>query len=397
MILAAVLWITAIVVLLWPGERMIGGTVKGADFAHFYTFGRAAATPSLLYDTNALHQLQQQLVPPSADDWFLPVYPPHTALIFAPYAALSYAGGATAWGLTTLILYAVLLRVCWLRVKAALPDGTFVAAAAMAFPPLWSLVLHGQTSIIPFSAFGLAFLALDAGRPFLAGMAFGLLAIKPQFAIVIAAAALVSRDWRMILGGGASVALQLAASAWWLGPDVIRVYVNTVRTLPEVWAALEPRASQMHSLKVLTDLLPATAGRVALAVGGVLVAAQAIRIWRAPLPLTVRMGVLGLASVLVNPHVTTYDVTVLALPLLWLGAWVATEADASRARRFWLAVYWLYPALAVPTALFLQVQLSAVLMIAILASVVGLALNRRGERLAPGLAAAPAAAGGNEL
>ena len=50
----------------------------------------------------------------------------------------------------------------------------------------------------------------------------------------------------------------------------------------------------------------------------------------------VRLGFAVLAGVLVSPHLITYDVTLLALPLLWLADWAkgrGTERECRNGRR----------------------------------------------------------------
>jgi hypothetical protein len=66
--------------------------------------------------------------------------------------------------------------------------------------------------------------------------------------------------------------------------------------------------------------------------------------------------------VLVSPHLTIYDATVLVLPLLWLGGWVETEARPDLVAAFWPMVYWLFVAFFLPAALFIRVQISVLLL-----------------------------------
>jgi hypothetical protein len=73
-----------------------------------------------------------------------------------------------------------------------------------------------------------------------------------------------------------------------------------------------------------------------------------------------------LAAVLVNPHLIVYDATVLALPLLWFGAYMQESAPTEDATRFWKTVYWLYAALFAPTAAAIGIQVSVVLMVAVM-------------------------------
>jgi len=71
-----------------------------------------------------------------------------------------------------------------------------------------------------------------------------------------------------------------------------------------------------------------------------------------------------LASVLISPHLFLYDATVLALPLLWIAAWVERGAGAHTrlANRFGTLVAGLYAAFALPFALLMFVQVSVLFM-----------------------------------
>ena len=77
------------------------------------------------------------------------------------------------------------------------------------------------------------------------------------------------------------------------------------------------------------------------------------------------MGVLVLGSMIVSPHVVAYDVAVLAAPLVWLGGWFESSSQNSPAlrRQSRVAIYALFIFLLVPTARFVPLQLSPLLML----------------------------------
>src|SRR5208283_4917894 len=54
--------------------------------------------------------------------------------------------------------------------------------------------------------------------------------------------------------------------------------------------------------------------------------ALAIACWRKPAPLHHRFAILLLATVLVAPHLTVYDLVILAPTFLWIADWLATRA-----------------------------------------------------------------------
>jgi hypothetical protein len=94
-ILCAVLWVVAAIDLGWPGDRNPLGQLKFPDFVHFYVQGDQASRGRFdeLYDAEAQHARQAELVPASASDWFLPVYGPQTALLFLVFARLGRPDG----------------------------------------------------------------------------------------------------------------------------------------------------------------------------------------------------------------------------------------------------------------------------------------------------------------
>ena len=367
---AVVLWALAIVTLTaGDGNRSITGPIKGADFQYFYTIGSLARThhADSLYDFGAVHRAQVALVPESESVNYVPVYPPQTALIFEPLSILSYRLAMFVWIAITVALFAAIVRSAWRPVARWLDDPVFVAAAAAAFPPFWSLVTHGQTTIVILTGFWGGWLALERKRPFLAGAAFGLLLLKPQFAIPLAVVVLACGEWAMLFGAVASIAVQTAGVALLLGPSVLKAYAAFVPVMLRNSDLLEPRPYQMHSLSTLTRLLPSWLDLPLWGLLAALVLAYTVKAWRSDAPLRVRLGVVILASVLVSPHLTVYDAAILALPLLWIGAFVQEHTNPSDRVAFWTVVYWMFVAFLAPTAFAFKVQASVLLMMWLLA------------------------------
>jgi hypothetical protein len=364
-ILACISWLAAAVIVFGrPGDRDLVGHLKGADFVHFYTLGHIALSRQYpqLFDQQAQHELQAQLVPDSSGDLFVPIYPPQTALIFAPFAMFSYGIAALLFAAANVLIYGVVVRAAWRPARSVLSDSTFVIAATAGFPPFWSLVLHGQTTAFPLAGFCLGWLALEERRPFLAGLALGLITIKPQFGLVLAVVAVVCGEWSLVAGVLASIAAQMAVVWLVMGQAEIASYLQMLRRLPEVSAMLEPRPYQLHSIRAITNLLPSRIGTPLWALASAAAIVQAVRVWRLAQPVAVRFGVLILATVLVSPHLTIYDATVLVLPLLWIGAWIAGADRRDLAAMFWPATYWLVVTLFIPTALFIRVQISVIVL-----------------------------------
>jgi hypothetical protein len=368
-VLATFLWVTAAVIgFAGPGDRSIAGPLKGADFVHFYTLGHLAASGQVttIYSMKALHDAQVSLVPDSKPDLYPTVYPPHAALLFMPFNGWTYGPALLVWCLVTMALYAVVIWSAWRRVADQLPDGRMIVAAAAAFPPFWSLILYGQITIVILIAFWLGWLALERGRPYLAGAAFGLLTLKPQFGIPLAVTVLACGEWRMLVGAMASAAAQAAIIWVTMGSAAFSGFASTLRVTLTYADWLESKPFMSHSLRAVTRLLPASIGGPLWWALGAIVLWCTVRVWKSDAPVRIRLGVVMLASLLVNPHVIVYDVTLLALPLLWFGAYMLETERHADAPAYGVLVYWLFAALFIPTAAAIGVQMSVPLMMGLL-------------------------------
>ena len=365
-ILAVMLWVAAVVIAFAGStNRSIGGPMKAADFVHFYTTGHLVRTgqSALLYDFIKQHEVQGELVPEAADLIYLPVYPPQTAIVFAPLSMFTYGHAALLWVALTIFCYAAVVWVAWRPVSLQLSDTVFVAAAAAAFPPFWQLVLHGQTTAIVLVAFCLGWLALDRRHAFLAGCAFGLIAMKPQFGLALAVATLARRDWPIVLGAMASVAVQALIVYWFLDGTVFHDFLQMARVAAERSDLLDPKTFQSHSLFSIARLAPAWVATPLWLAASAIVLWWVARVWRLDAPLRLRLSVVIIASVLVNPHLIVYDATLLALPLIWVSAAVREMRRPDEASWTWLAIYGLFAAFFAPTAAVISLQLSVVLMV----------------------------------
>jgi len=150
--------------------------------------------------------------------------------------------------------------------------------------------------------------------------------------------------------------------------SVLGAYARMVRRMPALSGLLEPKPYNMHSLRALTQVLPPAADWIVWSVLAIAVIAATRIVWRSDTPVRMRFGTVVLASILVNPHLTTYDVAVLVLPIAWIGGLLLERCiDAVW---FWQLVFWISVALLAPTARWVPIQASAVLMTALFAGTV---------------------------
>jgi alpha-1,2-mannosyltransferase len=220
-------------------------------------------------------------------------------------------------------------------------------------------------TLIVLAAFWAGWLALERQRPWLAGLAFGLLAIKPQLGIPLAVVVLVCGEWAMLAGAVSSVMAQAAAVWLMLGPDAFSAFADIIPTMMTYADLLEAKPFLSHSLRAVTRLAPNWIGVPIWAIVSAIVLWYTVRAWKSRAPLRVRLGVVVLASALVNPHMIVYDLTVLALPLVWFGAYMQEPARRD-AGPYWMLVYWLFVTTFMPTAAAIGVQISVFVMAALL-------------------------------
>ena len=370
LLLALSLWSVYIWNMATPGLLDRAGNLKGTDFLHFYTLGSLALAHrgADLYNMKAQSALAAQRVPAAAGIHYLPLYPPQVSILFAPFSRLSYPWALICWLTLSSLIYALCGYALW-RACPNLRQYRFtVLILALAFPAFWHLIAWGQTSALALASFTLAFFALRAQRQFLAGLAFGCLIFKPQLGVAAAVIFVDVRRWRVIAGALLSASVQLAVAWMYYGPDSLRTWIQTLSRLPSLLRLLEPKLYQTHCLRTFWTMLVRWP-HLALAlyiVTALLVLALAARCWQSALSLPLRFSALLLATVLVAPHLTVYDLVILAPAFLLLSNWIAIESGDATTPQLKLLLYLAYalPLLG-PLARWTHLQLTVPVMLAI--------------------------------
>ncbi len=324
-LLALCLWSVYAADMATPGLRDREGFLKGTDFVQFYNLGSLALhnRNDLLYDSQGQSAWMQKLVPQAKSMFFAPLYGPQVSLFFEPFARLPYSAALAAW----LLLNALIYLVCCYLVFRACPNlvshRLTVIILALAFPGFFHLITFGQTSGIPLLCFTLAFLALRANRYFLAGLAIGTLAFKPQFGLAVAVVFLISLEWKAISGAILAAFAQLAIAEWHFGWPALRNYAYALLHSNRNPALLDPHLYQAFSLRGFWILIAGSSqfSFIAYLLCSAAVLTAAVFIWRSSQPLSIRYSGLLLATLLVAPHCNVYDLVILAPAFLLLADW----------------------------------------------------------------------------
>lgn len=322
---------------LGEGPTDAAGAIVGADFSAFYWAGTELreGQPHGLYDIEAEAEFLARLIAPAtSEDGEVHAFvsPPYWALFFAPLSALPYLGALALFWLLSLGL--LLTNVALLRralpALRRVPLGRAVLSAALFFPVLFSF-LDGQTSMVVLLPLVLAFAALRRERDFAAGLALGLLAVKPQLALGLVLVLLAARRARALAGAAVTAGAWLVVG-WMFLPQAMADYAALAPELFEflrrddyyTWGQL----SAYGFATLLLDPLSHTAGTVAGLGATLALSALVVGTWlRTPwAPGTRRWDLTMAASItlglVASPHLFLYDASLLVLPLAIVVAWV---------------------------------------------------------------------------
>jgi alpha-1,2-mannosyltransferase len=356
-----------------PGIIDRQGNVKFQDFLQFPISARLIAQGQAheLYDDRVLAQEIRQTIGRDTNIYLQYFYGPQVALTFIPLARMPFLAQAALWSALSLLLYFACVYLIWRRCAGLASHGKLVAICAIAYPPLFHFFVRGQLSAIVLLCFTAGYLALASGRNFIAGIALGCLALKPQFLVAISLIFLLARAWSAFVGLLASSSAQLGFTSLYFGREVMESYLRRL-----LHSAGHPGSTelifspmQMHSLHSFWEMLiPWPPAQWALYIScSLLVIFAAAAVWRSPSQRALRFSALTFAAVLVNPHIYVYDLLALAPALLLLADWSIQNAE--RALKPYLDVL-LYLAFLLPLfgplAYWTHLQLSVIVFAALL-------------------------------
>lgn len=377
-------WLTRERVRLWTFALLIGfalgigwlvatshngidreGRPLGSDFSNVYTAGVAArhGDAARPFDPQSQYRAEQAIFG-QATPFYGWHYPPYFLLIAAPLAALPYLAALALWQVASAILY---LGALWLLVREGpLRRERLWPAVALGFTAVFVNLTHGHNGFLTAALFagGLAF--LDK-RPLVAGMLFGLLAYKPQFAVLVPLVLVATARWRVLASATVTVAaltvLVTALFGWEVWPAFL-ASSHFTRTV-----VLEQGGTGFHKIQSVFAWVRLWGGPVSLAYAmqamvSLAAAGGVVALWRSGASDALKGAALCCASVLATPYSLDYDLMILAPALVLL----ANEGLARGFRPWWasgLALLWAMP---IVTRTFTQVTYLPLGTLAVLAA-----------------------------
>jgi hypothetical protein len=284
------------------------------DFVNVYAAGVMAldGRAPLAWDWVAQKAVEEAALGRAFDGYFGWHYPPPYLFVAETLARLPYGVAFIGWVLASFALFAGVMRRL-----AGHPIGWLLACA-------WPLALHniliGQNGFLTAALIGAAALLLPA-RPWLAGVAIGLLLYKPQYGLLFPLALLAGGHWRSIAAATLTVVALVAASTLAFGVESWTAFFTWLpRASHSFLEAGQAEFGRLQSALALVryagggDAL-AKAVQAAVSLGA---AAVTVHVWRGRAAPPLKMAVLAAAVPLATPYLYPYDLMVLAVPVVLL-------------------------------------------------------------------------------
>ena len=282
------------------------------DYLSFWVAGKQVllGTPEHAYQTLEFVEIQKQLS--ETDTFFGFFYPPTFQLLQSVFAFLPYKIAFAAF---------VVLTTGLLGVACRLITGKWLLAACfILIPACANNAFHGQNAALTAALYGFFLIGVERNRMILAGIALGILTIKPQLGVLVPIALIASLNWRTFVSASVTTITLAAVSVAVLGIGVWQAFWLQA---PVATAAMELGSvewTKMISVYGSARQLglgsgPAYAVQIVAGIGALTCVWVA---WRRSTDMAVRAPVLLGGTLLVTPFALSYDLTLLIVPCAFL-------------------------------------------------------------------------------
>lgn len=282
----------------------------GGDFSAFYTAATAAADGdgAALYDDAGFAARMKALLPERGEYALTWQYPPSYFFFILPFAFAPFLLALGLWWAAGAGAYFAVMRH---HIRDRM-----ILFAVMTGPPAFIALITGQNGF--FTAALIALAAFDPkGRPLAAGIAAGLLTVKPHLGLLLPIAYLAIGAWRAIFIAALTGAMMAFASAILFGVDAWAAFFSAVF---EASNRIETNALPLAKMATPMSAavfagLPQSAAAVIAAGCALGCAAFTWRVWTRIKAHDLRLAALGPCIFLASPYGFHYELIILALPV----------------------------------------------------------------------------------
>jgi len=314
-------------------------TIYKPDFVSFYTGAKLIWTDkSSLYDLDKQRSIQYP-IDPSRGDWVLPYfYPPFFAVALVPLAWLSFSAAFVTMTLINITLLVLALKILISTLALNAQQVKWLGLTTFCNYGVHYALLEGQTSFIALLLLVLFVSAFNTPASKKSGIWAGLMAFKPQLALVPVILLIARRRWSAL--GLVMVVLGLLGliSLSVIGFEGVRQYLLASRqaiSAESYFPHMRPeQPERMHNLRALAYYFFAAPWRdyvwwisTLLALAG-----AALNEWvpEADDRSSPRRWVITLCIlILATPHLHDHDVTLLIVPTAFALKWTGDVISGS--------------------------------------------------------------------
>ncbi len=327
--------------LIYESEDLFtkAGPIIGGDFIVFEYAARIAGGPDMLaiYEMDNLKSMLQAAYPGKGDFNFAWMYPPTMSLVISPFALPPYLASFTLW--------------------VALFGGAFLVTISRLWPDKWALffvasspaffqaIITGQNGFLTATLLAVAGGFADR-RPIVAGIAAGLLTVKPQLGLLIPVAFIAAGCWRAFFAAAATALLLAAASVVAYGPESWGAFVDAVTAHGARMSAEGFPFNKLVTPFGFATMLGAPssiAGAIQLA-ASLALCAYVFVVWRRVRDWDLRLAALATAAMLATPYAFYYEIIIMA-PAMMMIARRAAQTGWLPYERLTLIAVWILPLL----------------------------------------------------
>jgi hypothetical protein len=303
--------IYAALLVAGPGFTNRLGRGVGTDFPAFYAAAREAVAgrAARVYDMEAL-RVAHASVRDGADVALYPwAYPPTFFLLLAPLAALGLVPAMWTWLAAT---SALLAMAAWTIVRW--PAAPLVV---LLFPGVAASFVTGPTGTFVAAILATGFAWLER-HPRRAGLALGVLTVKPHLAVLVPLCLVAGRRWDVLLGFVIAASGLVAASLivfgwapWFAFVDALPRQLTFVRDGRMPWMRMP---TVLVAVRHATGILAWASIAQAITTG--LTVLACLWVWRRSADPIARALALTASLPLVVPYAYDYDACALCVPML---------------------------------------------------------------------------------
>ena len=334
LLMASIQYLLYCKLLFWPSETF---TYAG-DFVVFWPAANAVLDGNMisLYIGDGMHDAMLHYRPEGALERLTWQYPPHAGLVFSPIGLLPFPVAYMTWFALGVAALAGSLVVAGVNRRAII--------ALLLTCPIFLALITGQIALYMTSLMVLAVFWAKS-RPILAGLAAGLLTIKPQLGIFLPLVFIAGGHWRAFASAAVfSLTLWLGSVAL-LGVDTWMAFFERIGLVSDLVSEGVMPYNRMLNIYAASNFagLPQSVAYGITAIGAVAAAVAVFWTSRKTDDPRWRYAVLATATLLVTPYSWYYELA-LALPAVWFAiehgyrkGWLEYERE-SAAILFVLAV-----------------------------------------------------------